>query len=624
MDLDNYTYKITLAIPQRIKFTNMTNTMTGIKIDKSDFILAATGLTAKYSVGRLEIESIPPGTPKSNNTSNIKYSISITEVGTLSFIDAIHAASIQLGYENISNVPILCEVDFVGYDDNSPIGNTEHKRTWLLKIVDIQGKPTDTGLSDSNEYIISAVDVANFIDNDYWKLSSDASFDNTPTVGECLNKFVDVLNEKYTYKYPHTTKYAPTYELILHPSLTNLQFKDHRSENDKVKTNTVGKVAFAFEAGVTIGSVIDSIFDSVEDTDNSNSGGVVVNNTKRKFVSVVPYMVYIGYDTILRKNAYKMKIYVVPHKIFDDYTYDDLRNPSFNRIAQAIKDYGINKIKTYDYTFTGLNNELISMEFDYNLAYRQLYSQNLRGLTDKENKKGPHVSTAQPDETVEAEIINLYEQRKEYEKLLTEDKTDKEKEELRKKIEDKNRQIADLSGSTRPIINDPIKIVDSKLVENLDLSANDYNISIPIVQTDLGRSKGMKDKEQSAATYVRMDQRNAYNNPMFMVRVNLEVRGDPYWLSLDGNSLHAQLMAAFDEDKTINNPYKRQSIFCVNMNIPHEDKIYSNEGLFDDVTRFGLLEGRVYRATRIISRFEDGRFTQDIEGFCLLGTINRN
>ena len=138
----------------------------------SKYVIAQSGVTGKYSINSVKITSAGPATP--GLTSNYSMNTCIMEIqenGGMSLFDDLVVLSNELGYKKFMDVPLVMELNFVGYDGvtGEPMIIPGLNRKWGMRINTITGSASPSGGTMSYTFTMTST-RGGVMENKDWTL----------------------------------------------------------------------------------------------------------------------------------------------------------------------------------------------------------------------------------------------------------------------------------------------------------------------------------------------------------------------------------------------------------------------------------------------------------------------
>ncbi|WEM33298.1 hypothetical protein EJP02_237 [Escherichia phage EJP2] len=629
------------------------------------YIIAQSGVTGRYSITNVKIKSVAPATPAS--TSNFSFNectIEISEDSGMSLWDEIVVMSNRLGYQKFMDVPMVLELNFVGYDQNTgkPETITGLNRKWCVRINDIKGRATESGGTVKYDMNLVANRTA-LVDNKDWTMLEPYTC-TSATFGDFLQSIQDKLNEQaeeqygyLTFKYP---EFANNEFFTIHvPSeLATMTINYDAKQSTEVgntKNGQQGAKNFSWAANVPFSRAIDDVLDCCVPLHEST-------DRKRQFVNIIPVRRYVGFDNIRNTSVYKNDFYIVKYKIGDVTSEDDLKQDKFNieyffENADKFADPNDNtpklNIKRYDYQFTGLNQEILNLDIKFDQGFNLAVTRNPTTQIDFDNRLGTH----------NAEILVLDDVR--YDTSVTTNVTamwskkvqlEKDEREGRALSDEEQQFIRDATAAASDKLGLSIEGVKEQLETRLDVHArvneyiedyrDEYDLtyagtegigsdngqvkSIPLEPTNIVTATSGSVNDNS--TEYEMDRRlmrDNYYNRAFLGKLDMKVIGDPYWLGWSDYSylqyldrvVNDQEMAVGDDDIHFANYIDSEAYLL--LNIKPVVAISNNTGILEIDTPT-IFTQTIYRVNSVVSEFDgSGKFTQQLTGGLVIRSLRR-
>jgi len=633
-------------------------TVKPIDVNKVPQITIAESGISEFNIRDVEIEGVISPSKIFQNTTATKFTINIAEPAGISFIEKMFAAGQELGVGNYTKAPFHLELSFLGYDSKSTDGSPKKIEglSWIWRIA-ISNLVTKTAAGGST-YVITAVpfsDIGKFNTNLMLTSIVNVSASN---VGDFFKEIEFILNKQDLEKTLFGNSPITRYKVIIEENnelLQNIQstsissWKLQSKKTDvssqrmmSIKGNSTIKT-ISIPNGTTFNSIVDYIFANTEEGPMSVAGTKTSDSTEQRkkrmfaFIPIVKTQVkYTNFD--IDSNDYNKEVTfrIILHKktgvIIDD---KQIKNDYIDVSKQKLKIFKLNKAgvftKTYDYIFTGLNTEVIKFDIDYNfLWFAMLGLFRGRGSIGKATV-GPKYN---------AESRKIFKNTKSIKKVLQAQREivgkfdivsnptlNKEEKQLISILAAKNRRNIDaankLNRTKRKNIPKRSFAEDSKI--NLAALGQNQLVPLSIAQTSSDPAVNVSglveaNFSQSRSLYgAALRQLYTGGGPGFtpdLMKINMTIKGDPYWLGLTEIEIEEMIFknnSSTKQDETIqlNRPDFNSStpLFLLTFGAP--SKISEKTGLAE-LKKEQVFSG-VYRAVRVISKFKDGKFTQELE-----------
>lgn len=626
-------------------------------------IIARSGVNGRYQLADVVINHTGPATPgQTTNYTLNTISLTIFENAGMNLLDDIIMLSNSLGYKKLMDVPLILELDFVGFDENGiPQNIPDTNRKWGVMINNITASTNQSGGTMS--YVLSLTSkrsLQSTVDN--WALPEPYTC-TANNFGDFIKDFESKLNEmadeqrgylRFVNDAFNNGKY---YEIALPDELANMQIQHDSRQSVEVgntKSGAEGSKLFTWKPGTPLSRIVDDVLDSTTPAFSTTN-----NAGNRVFVNIIPTATYVCLDPIRNQHAYKYKYYIVKYNIGDVISTDDLTPERFNvnyfiNNAEKITDPSTNSpklhIKRYDYQFTGKNTEITNLDLKFDQQFHIAVTRNPQSYIDKQNIGGTHSSDdieignklyKSNDPTINQQIWNrqVELQRKQETQTLS----DAEKQELRDAqnrtnsiVEKASNNIEGTTGDDMSLSNTlPIYIEDYRNQYNLtEVATNGISGSIdidniPVDVVNMSNSGGTVNDNSSDVELNRRITRSNYYNRSFMTSLDMEVVGDPYWLGWSDWSFITYLNKVIaGEPIDINDTDKGTANFLTSeayllLNLRPNVGISEETGVLDFTTP-SIFNQTLYRINKITSTFSnDGSFKQRINAAMVIRSLKK-
>ncbi|QOI72260.1 putative structural protein [Erwinia phage pEa_SNUABM_50] len=628
----------------------------------SKYVIAQSGVTGRYSINSVKITSAGPATP--GLTSNYSLNSCIMEVqenGGMSLFDDLVVLSNELGYQKFMDVPLVMELNFVGFDGESgePTIIPGLNRKWGMRINTIAGSASPSGGTMNYTFTMTST-RGGIMENKDWTLMEPYTC-TTATFGEFLQQLEDHLNKIATDQYGYLRfKYAAFadnkfFELSCPNELANMTINYDSKQSPEVTQTSSGQNAskqFTWAASLPVSRVIDDVLDCCMPLHDST-------DKRRQFVNIIPVSKYIGYDNIRNTSAFKSYFYVLKYKIGDVTSKDDLHEERFNleyfrenadKIADETDPNKQPKInaKRYDYQFSGLNNEVINLDLKYDQGFNLAVVRNPQSQIDQDNSSGTHkaellelagqqYSTADGFTDIWAKSQSLQREQDSGKTLSDEERQfirDAQNLAQEKTMPTEDEQEQDdynlsLSPSLPKYIEDFRKDHDLTVDGTNGIGIPKVN-SIPVEPTNTKQTNsGTKGDNSSDDELERRLVRDNYYNRSFLAKLDMKVLGDPFWLGWGDYSFMKYLQRAVQGEDLKPDPsdihfanYLTSESYLL-LNLKPIVAISDTTGILE-INQTSVFAQTLYRVNKVVSEFNsNGTFTQQITAGLVIRSLRR-
>lgn len=560
-------------------------------------IIAQSGVTQDFGIDDLNIDSYPAPSRKNGTGVSTLISFTLTEPLGASLFNVLYDYSVELGIPNYRNALYFIELSFKGYATEVNGGGdadsgelSANKWIWPILITKVNTEVTGSG----STYQISAA------------VSGDKAYDNVDgttkravsveasTVGEALDAIALQLTEKqkeakdnhvgvpdeWSFEYEGTIKDYP----IVPSSKNTSSSKMGTFSQESPK----GKTRIQFAVGTALTDIVESVvFNTEQFQKKAKSSGKADGKDKQK-------------------EKDKAKLPMLP-RVYSEITlgkYDYARGTYSKRISYYLKEYEtaelaqelqdikkdsqskLNKIvsagrikKRYDYIFTGLNDQVLDMDLDFNFAYFQNVPVNAKDSNP--DAQSQNAATTKQDDSSKK------------------DKADAENNGA------ETAESANKDGGS--------KTGQGSIAEGTD--------------NPNANKQGVEDKFGSGKNILTSLFNQAVGGDM--ITLDLDIKGDPYWLepkpyiknegfvtnatSETTNTTKFSLKAKIEAEKNVANDFsftKDGDLFILfNCGLPSYDQIDISG---KPINQYNALSG-IYRVISVKNTFENGKFEQKLE-----------
>lgn len=646
--------------------------------DMEDNIKNGTAITiAQTGVeNELSIESVSHQITTTFNNGNFReaaannFQITLQEVNGFTYFNRIKRACQELGIQSVTEIILLLELNFRGWNqDGSTIqaGNNQQSSlgpfyyNCVISKVDVKH---DVGLSTYTLSLAGVPTNAFSRMSLYFKGEVDVS---ASTFGEFLSELeTDYNNEVFLQTRDSPASVLPDeYYFESQETAWNswkFDIPDPDSTRNITSSNATGLTQFKFPKGT---SISDAIAQALMHTREFKRLPTAGNRFAKEIPDELPDankmadllnwftfktdIIYGAFDQLsqryVQKFTYKIAPYVTPEAVHDTESYRQLytnKGLGTTRLNNIFRN-GLMK-KRYDYTYTGMNSEIYSLDMTFNNAHFLLQPIHGGAITDSvgyvggqaeiiENKNNAvriRRSLADINQQLQQANASLediqnqqagsmgFETRRW--DALTEDRR-QAIEELEERRDNNQRTLDLLNGRT----DDAIRALQEQAE---DISSLNTPRTRYITQTDLypelAPTSTLEDRRteisfnyktpEGALAVDGSDNQNNIGSAMLgalelnllatsdMSEINMQVRGDPYWLGRpQGNLANNSAQANYDQGGLG---------FFLQANFPlYED----DTGLTSEVTDFQMTS--VYRVTTVQATYIGGEFKMLLNAF---------
>lgn len=663
---DNHSYIIQFAMvhPEYLKDTT--------SVEDNGIIIAQTGVTSKFQIQNLNLENYVGWNHTSRSAIAFQGTIDIYEPLGLNYYDAIFSASQDLGIANHLRAGYVLSVTWAGqneqglYEANIPVYR------WPILVRKVKSIPNEHGTSHSIDFVSvsnGAFDV--FTE----QIGQQITIKGVKTYNEFIKELEKTINKHQSEKELETQVHPDQYTIQIKDKskdsvLGDPEIKNYNFAVSKYKTTSKLQIEYTggvgFDFTIPAGSLISEVLGlAYMNTDEAQKTITTINKTGAQskandeatvtegsglpmFYKVDGDVEYGEYDSWRNEYQKKITYTLVPSIevgiLYDSNNYNNLIiNKSYqqNRLKE-IQKYQLLR-KRYDYWYTGRNTSILNFNFDLNYAYVALQPIDRGTVNDPGNNLGSQelgtdiaidkerkdLNTLKKLKTEQEQLVKRLEQAKKTNDGNAINDLSQQVQQNQQKINTKKQEIISFrenkeastfgNNSTNPgSSNTPTKtsrIKGRRYIEQYFYAEGGKNTEIPVrwKEIDLSSYTGFLPPGELDASSVMMGA--VYANLLAeqsLVRINLDIVGDPYWFGFTPNFLSGE---SFATDNVLSEKYadykKGSNLFYFTLQLPKET-LYGEPEESDFNTKVSIVQG-LYQVIKVRSTFSNGQFTQSLE-----------
>lgn len=640
-------------------------------------VIVESGVSAELTVNELEITSVVGADSVHKNIGAIEYKMSIVEALGCSFFDRLQNLSVALGYNGSLDLPMFVEISFRGINsDGTPLKDRFQLPVFVNRVVMNHCTPSISSTGTSYDitlipvdFMASRPDVVRIpeVRNITAKTVGEFFEKLEQTLNETYIKeqpeLVPFLAEESQGKF---------FKFIVPDDYKSRTFKTEKTNTVSKDIDKTIPIA----PGSKLQDVVDGIFrlaqknPSQKLTDADSAEDKKLEEELIQLPRIIPQVRYgrINPESNVFAIGYEFQLkFDYPNYLIHNGKSADEQSTARKAKLNLIEQRHSGKIKRYSFMFSGVNTDVISADLDFNNLFKVAKSSQMwfsHSVNDRQSIKKPNETDQERKErikkqlasdpfSVQKELLNSGElsasdidsngnvknqltksqqteldsinkrlpqinetqskiQGSEQNAALDRSLSAERERLLRRKAElEKGRTIngvsvSDLNSAVNARTTEVTVSSQNRLpntIKNLFDDAIDpsKNQGLPVKRMNkpvgtVNQIGGPDQVEQTEYRYQSVLQQ-AYDSRNAMLKLALEIRGDPYWLG--------QPFAGLATDVA---PYDSTHV-CVFFDFKLPVDIENGLTQFD---KSKLIAGG-YQATRIISTFRNGLFTQKLE-----------
>ena len=616
----NYTYHVRfslLGISASYAQDGTYATMNGT----NKIVIAESGVTAGFNITDFEYKNTCAPGRKILNTTSTTWTMTVAEPFGMSLIDKMFGAGAILSIDNWSRAPYFIEVWFNGYNEDGTImAPTLHYTQYRVILLDIDVKVTEGG----SVYSLSGVfdgDIghSNEISIPPAKFQIKAS-----TVGEFFQEFQDALNASKPNNINENAASPLTKYIFNVPSsIATWPFKisqidDSSQRTADMVTDNQGYTTFNNGKGESMENVVNAIIGTCPQVatwiqgDLTGAGGSLLTQSGiATWILVHSYVQLTNFNTTINDYNRQVVYNLIPYNtvigITDRASVEQLQQP---RIQKSKLNYLASTnalVKEYDYIYTGLNTEIIKYDISIDNAW-QIALPQWSALNSYYNMTAPPlVNTNNPGYTY---LLGEYNTNSGSGSSVPANPTNLDNTAHTQYAEDVQ------TASTNfpfPLVVRQQNIPQAHLADN----GQDAN---PAIGNKIGDGKTAPMSRALGGTFLQ----NLFGNAPSFMNVELEIRGDPYWMG-NGNVVDDAVTAINLVNGNVPQPYNAiapagqrasylasSTMFILSFRTGENYNEATGLMQFDSSSQF---YNGAYVVTEVTNTFRQGSFTQTLSAY---------
>lgn len=609
--------------------------------------IAETGVTG-LNIQDVKLDTFVGPNLKTKNTIATSVSIKVFEPYGSNLPDMMVAAAQALGIKNYYKCPWKLDLTFLGYDDNRVARRIDELGVWSwdLMITNVSTQITEAG----STHIIEAIPFSEIaLTNQYAMLPTSAAPKGS-TVGEVLQSLIGILNKDQQNKYGTLfTEYAIEDRPYQGENISGITSPFQHKISAVAPQNNDERNAEGgqYSPGTDIPSIIDGLFASSDTAvaqmvQSRNIDPAAKQDEIKSVVSLfhrVDTKVELkGFDYVIGDYAKKITFIVRPYdtmRLLTNVTTAEEYNGK-PAVQNRKLEYAKKRLllqKEYNYIFTGKNTDVekfdINLNFRWQVSIPQLYGTVHYGTATnpREFKQAEELKRLQGQQG-QLNALNQKITELEFQKSNTPQSDPDTIKNIDQQIAAQTnardrlaqRQAADKAQYEQKIIRTPEPKVANKFAEDLikNKTASAPPITLaqdgdnPMSQTAWGTSSHANAGKSIYGTLLNQLYGTYDAN---LLQIELNIRGDPYWLGPDKETLAAESNP--ESSSSFASFINGEHMFVFRYKLPQGvDEKTGVVSLKQDESYTGF-----YAATQITHSFSGGVFKQTINANRIAGMV---
>lgn len=660
----------------------------------SQVVIAESGVS-DLTIDKVELESVAVPSVESGTGTMTRVKFEIVEPSGAGLLDKMYYESIDLGIGNWNVMPLYLQLEFRGRDpvtsnsdaDGGPGALGNLRWLWPMKMTEIKANVTNVG----TRYEFAGILYNELAQsNSHFSVQHNITLANIGTFQSAIDELPGKIAKDQLLKLVDNYGKPDVYKFVIDPLIADYHIKKEKWNADSARANSFkefdGKTA-NFNAGTGIDKIIDTLLAHTEEYQTKMSGaktpgaeGAPIANEHqqmKQFWRIVTETRPLEFDKRRNDNAVEHTIFVIAYDmgILDANVFQSSGvTPAI--AATRLKTYydkGLLK-KKYNYIFTGLNDQIISLDLNFNQSFATALSRyggvylnssmTDKGMVQNKNAEIERTTTEALRKVISLQIDDkaTAKQRSaalaEYTKSAEKSKLSKEQTEynnnLLKQSKPENKMNLSLyyskTSANASQNNRLVGKLAQPLGENIPAFVSDVNIKSddalkvyndylkssgggqlrPVAYREGGQDKaigsGVEASSNSGLTKLSSIFSTALHSGMDanLISVKLSIKGDPFWLFPQplqpGESMFNSLkppaaaIAFLKNSQTGKhgtvNIFGGDNFILIRFRTPRIFNIEENKN-GDSYTEVDTFSG-VYRVLEVKNRFEMGKFVQDL------------
>lgn len=630
-EYETYTYNLQLYIVQPTALQDLDAAITSGKA----LLLADNSQMTKFNITSCD-HTFVMGHGKVREAFASQFNMVISEPNGIDLLGTINTLSRRLGVFNHLRAGYILAIEFNGRRSNGLPKKFPQKFYYPLMLPRMDFKVTEGGTIYNLDFIENSAAS--------YQYTSNVILGQITVEAETVGEFIELFTERLNESLDQAWRINPSLSAGIGPDQYAIEFdettEDWKRWRFEVLDNDfevngasfIGrpgqnpKLQVIATSGTNITSLISSVLQLTAEYKNilTHQKGQISNQSHRPapeeattlgldalpvFFKLIGNIEYGEYDELrgeyVRTNKFKIKAYTVTDEIIDAVSYATSINDKSKQLARISNLFSGNFLrKRYDYYFTGRNTEVINLDLQFDQAY-YVVTPHGDGYFGDPEVQSP--MAAADSESLKARLQN---------------------------VQVAKQNLARAQRQLDTAINTGNTSILGSLLSGVEVSLGKFQAEVSATLTDLKETNnynpsevaylvrfrgdvisdsdthGSENNNRSGALKMGAVKTNLENSADLM-KIELEIRGDPYWMGRPNSFYNNQRNIEGIADYEAGAPS-----FFLNVNLPNADE-----------DQFGRRKPRpdyqvtgLYRVVSVISRFQNGQFVQYLEAIRDLAT----
>lgn len=399
---DSYTYQWTIHIVHPLKAHEDPASLTE---SDNTIIISQTGVDDEVSIQTVIQDMALSFAKENRNAVANNFAVTFLEPGGFTMFNRIVYAAQQLGIENHLDACYILKLELIGWQGER--SSTVGPYYWTTRLIGLTFDFRDGASTYYGNFVETKEDAFNRLE---LHLKNDMKVENVRTFGEFLEEFQKEYNEQLEEQLKRNIGQVERdkYILTTKEEWASWEFDQVDTaalqESRRISVTGDGNLSFSFRQGTAINAAMAvALFQTKNfkkvltdkgqfiksDPDEGEADPVKIAELT-KWVKFKTDIKYYMYDAVAKRYAkeitYSADSIIAQQAVHDPVSFIKLHQSAQNQKDRLrnIFDRGLLK-KRFDYTFTGLNTEVLDLDVKLDTAFYAIQALNsgaLKGTTD--------------------------------------------------------------------------------------------------------------------------------------------------------------------------------------------------------------------------------------------------